>query len=81
MIIRKTDMDYIKIDLEEVVWIGGAWIGLTQDRGNWRALVNAVIYLQAPLNAESFFSGCTNAGSLSCAELHTDRYFIRQFFS
>jgi hypothetical protein len=37
----------IKMDLEEVEW-GMDWIDLAQDRGRWRALVNAVISLQVP---------------------------------
>ena len=41
--------DNIKMDFNEVGW-GGAmdWIGLTQDRDRWSALVNAVMNLQVP---------------------------------
>jgi hypothetical protein len=36
-------VDNIKMDLGEIGWGGVDWIGLTQDRGKWRALVNAVM--------------------------------------
>jgi hypothetical protein len=29
-------------------WDGMNWIGLAQDRGKWRALVNSVLNLRAP---------------------------------
>jgi hypothetical protein len=38
----------IKIDLLEIGWGGVDWIGLAQDRDNWRALVNAVMNLRVP---------------------------------
>jgi hypothetical protein len=38
-------MDNIKMDLGEPGWRGVDRIGLAQDRGKWRALVNAVINL------------------------------------
>jgi hypothetical protein len=39
---------YIKMDLQEVGWGSMDWIGLAQDRGKWRALVNAVMNLRIP---------------------------------
>ena len=39
--------DNIKMDVEGVGW-GMEWIGLAQDRDRWRALVNAVMVLEAP---------------------------------
>jgi hypothetical protein len=32
--------------LEEIRWGGVAWIGLAQNRDQWRALVNTVMNLQ-----------------------------------
>jgi hypothetical protein len=34
------------MDLLEIGWGGVDWIGLTQDRDKWRALVNAVMNLR-----------------------------------
>jgi hypothetical protein len=31
------------MNLEEIGWDGIDWIGLSQDRNKWRALVNAVM--------------------------------------
>jgi hypothetical protein len=41
-------MDNIKIGLRENGWNGMDWIDLTQDRDQWRALVNAVMNLRVP---------------------------------
>jgi hypothetical protein len=35
-------VDNIKIDLVYMRWSGVDWIGVAQDGGKWRALVNAV---------------------------------------
>jgi hypothetical protein len=40
--------DNIKIDLQEVGWVGTDWIYLAQDRDRWRALVNVVMNLRVP---------------------------------
>jgi predicted small integral membrane protein len=36
------------VDLVEVGWGDVDWIGLAQDRGRWRALVNSVLNLRVP---------------------------------
>jgi hypothetical protein len=35
----------MRMDLVEVGWGDVDWIGLAQDRGRWRALVNSVLNL------------------------------------
>jgi hypothetical protein len=36
------------MDLREIAWDGMDWIFLTQDREQWRALVNTVMNLLVP---------------------------------
>jgi hypothetical protein len=38
----------IHMDLREVGWDGMDWIDLTQDRDQWRALINTVINVRFP---------------------------------
>jgi hypothetical protein len=45
---RRRWMDNVKMDLRETAWSGMDWIDLTQDRDQWRALVNTVINLRVP---------------------------------
>jgi hypothetical protein len=40
--------DNIRMDLREIGWGGMDWIGLAQDRDQWRALVNTVTNLRVP---------------------------------
>jgi hypothetical protein len=46
-------VDNIKMDLGEVGWGDVDWIGLAKDRNRWRALVNLVLNLWVPGNAET----------------------------
>jgi hypothetical protein len=41
-------VDNIKIDLRDVGWDGVNWIDLTQERDQWRALVDTVMNLRVP---------------------------------
>jgi hypothetical protein len=43
---RRRWEDGIRIDLSEIGWGSVDWIQLAQDRGRWRAVVNAVMNLR-----------------------------------
>ena len=45
---RRTWVDNIRMDLQEVGYGYVDWIGLAQDRDRWRTLVNAVMNLRVP---------------------------------
>jgi hypothetical protein len=45
---KRRCVDNIEMDLLEIGWAGVDWIGLAQDRDNWRAFVNAVMNLWIP---------------------------------
>jgi hypothetical protein len=42
---RRRWEDRIRIDLREIGWEDVEWVQLVQDRGRWRAVVNAVMNL------------------------------------
>jgi hypothetical protein len=41
-------VDNIKMDLREIGLVGMDWIDFSQDRDQWRALVNMVMDLRVP---------------------------------
>jgi hypothetical protein len=45
---RRRWVDNIKMDLGETGWDGRNWIKLSQDRDQWRALVNTVMNFRVP---------------------------------
>jgi hypothetical protein len=45
---RRRWEDNIRMDLRVIGWGGMDWIDLTQDRDQWRSLVNTVMNLRVP---------------------------------
>jgi hypothetical protein len=45
---RRGWVDNNKMDLRDIEWGGMDWMDLTEDRDQWRALVNAVMSLRVP---------------------------------
>jgi hypothetical protein len=46
------------------------WINLAQDRDQWRGLVNMLLNLRVPLNAEKYFSSFATGNLSRRAQLH-----------
>jgi hypothetical protein len=67
---RRRWVDNIRMDLVEVGWSDMDWIGLAQDRGRWRALVNWVLNLRVPQNAGELSSVLTTRDLSNSAQLH-----------
>jgi hypothetical protein len=67
---RRRRVDNINMDLLEIGWGGVDWIGLSQDRDNWGALVNTIMNLQVPQNAGKLSSAYTIGGLLSSSQFH-----------
>jgi hypothetical protein len=67
---RRRWVGNIKMDLGEIKWGSVDWIGQAEDRDKWSALVNAVMNLWVPYNAEKLSSGFTTGGLSSSAHLH-----------
>jgi hypothetical protein len=66
---RRRWVDNIGMDLGEVGWGDMDWIDLAQDGSRWRAVVNSVLNLRVPWNAEKLSSGLTSSGLSSSALL------------
>jgi hypothetical protein len=67
---RRRWVDNIRMNLAEVGWGDVDWIGLAKDRNRWRALVNSVLNLRVPRNAEKLSSGLTSSGLSVSVQLH-----------
>jgi hypothetical protein len=68
------------MDLVEIGWGGVDWIGLTQDRDKWRALLNSVINLRVhDLYVNAFecpvFVGLVDMFNVSYSVLVLQEYF------
>jgi len=46
--LQELGIDNIKLDIQEVGWVGTDWIYLAQNRDKWWAFVNAVMNLRVP---------------------------------
>jgi hypothetical protein len=57
------------MDLREIGWDCMDWIDLTQDRDQWRALVNTAMKFRVPQNAGKFLNGCTIGSFSGMAQL------------
>jgi hypothetical protein len=60
----------IKMDLRKIEWSDIYLIDLSEDRDQWRALLNAVMNVRVPLNAGKFLSICIIGSSSRRAQLH-----------
>jgi len=67
---RRRWEDNIKVDLQEMGLVVMDWIELAQDRDRWWGLVNAVMNLQVPQNADNFLTGCKPVSFSSWTLLH-----------
>jgi hypothetical protein len=63
----------IKMDLGDIGWGGMDWIALSQDRDQWRALVNTVMILRV-----RFSCYCIQMQYILTASLHTT---LRHYYS
>jgi hypothetical protein len=74
---RRRWEDNIRMYLGEMGWGDVDWIGLAKDRNRWRALVNSVLNLRVPWNAEKLSSGLTSSGLSRSAQLHRVSKLVR----
>jgi hypothetical protein len=68
--------DNTKMDLREIGRGGVGWIDLTQNREQWRALMNMAMKLQVPNNAGKFLSSCPIGSFSGRAQLHKVSYTV-----
>jgi hypothetical protein len=72
---RRRWVDNIKMDFKEIGYGGMNWTDLTQNRDQWRALVNMVINLRVTYNVGNFLNSYTTGGFSRRAQLHEVSYF------
>jgi hypothetical protein len=48
--------DKVKMNLKEIGWEDLDWVHLTQDKDQWRGLMNTVMNLRVPLNVGNFLN-------------------------
>jgi hypothetical protein len=58
---RRGWVDSITMDFRDIGWDGIDWIDVAQDRDQWMALVNTLMYLRVPYHAGNFLRKCTIA--------------------
>jgi hypothetical protein len=64
------------MDLGQTGCCGVEWIGLAQNRDQWRVLLNAVMNLRVIQYAGKFLSGCKTAGLSGSAQLHRVSWLV-----
>jgi len=53
---RRRWEDNIRIDLREIGWEVVDWMNMAEDRDQWRTVVNTVMNLRVPEEAENFLA-------------------------
>jgi hypothetical protein len=67
-------VDNIGIDLGE--GDGMNWIGVVQNRDEWRAFVKVVRNFEVPQNAGKFLNGCITGGPWNSTQLHIVSWLV-----
>jgi hypothetical protein len=64
------------MDFLDIEWGDVDWLGLAQDRDKRWAVMNAVMNIQVPWNAEKLSSGYTTIGLSISSQLHKISLFV-----
>jgi hypothetical protein len=64
-------------NIQEIEWDGMDWIDLTQDRDQWRALVNTMVNLRLPYSAGNFLS-CPTCGEPREYRIYIEKTLLGQ---
>jgi hypothetical protein len=67
----------IKTDITELGWGGMNWIDVTEDKGQWRSLLNTVMNLRSPQNVGNFL----NILMTTCFSRRTQLHGVSQLVS